>query len=379
MARDYYDTLGVSRDASPQDIKRAYRKLAMKYHPDRSNEPDAEDRFKEISEAYAVLSDEDKRRVYDQYGEAGLEGRFGSTDEWFQQADFSTVFRDLGLDLGGIFQQMFGGGFGGQGRRQARGEDLVTRITVTGPEVVEGVEKEVTVDRMDPCQTCTGTGVAEGGSRERCQRCEGSGQVGHAQRTPFGVFTQVAACPACQGKGSTISDPCPTCKGKALERNRRTLVVRVPAGVEDGMRLRLRGQGHAHEQGARGDAYALVKVELPDHLERRGTNVVATLEVPAPVAVLGSQATVQGISEQAELQIPPGSQPGDVLRLKGLGFPPINGRGRGDLFVELDVKLPKRPSGVAREHWEALAGLEGAETRKGVFSRIGDALKEKLS
>ncbi len=378
MPRDYYDVLSVPQDASQKDIKRAYRKLAMKYHPDRSDEPDAEERFKEISEAYAVLSDEDKRRVYDQYGHAGLEGQYGSADQWFQEADFNTVFRDLGFDIGGIFQQMFGGGFGG-GQRRPRGEDLVTRITVGPEEVVHGAQREVTVERLEPCQGCDGTGAGPGGSRETCQQCGGRGQVGRTQRTPLGTFTQVTTCPRCEGQGTTITDPCKTCNGRALQRKTKRIDVHVPPGIEDGMRLRLRGQGHAHAQGPRGDAYAVVSVELPDHIERRGSNAVARITVPAAMAVLGTSTVLEGLDSELDIEIPAGTQPGQAIRKRGKGFPPVGGGSRGDMFIEVNVELPEKPSGEEREHWEALLELGGGEVRKGVLERLGDKVRDVLS
>jgi len=377
VPRDYYEVLGVSQDASQDEIKKAYRKLAKKYHPDQSDEPDAEGKFKEISEAYAVLSDEEKRRTYDQYGHAGLEGQYGSTEDIFQDADFSSAFGGMGLDLGGLFSELFGQGAGG--RRQQRGEDLVIRVDVDAAAILEGEEREVEVERMEPCANCEGTGAGPEGERQRCPRCDGQGQVGQRQQTPMGVFTQVSPCPECRGEGTRITDPCPSCRGKGLTKQRRTLVVNIPRGVEDGMRLRLRGEGHAHREGPRGDAFAVVQVDLPDHIERRGRNVVANLEVPAPVAVLGGEAEVEGVDETIEVTIPPGSQPGDVLKEKRMGFPRVGGGSRGDFYVNLDVQLPEDPSSEEREHWEALADLQSLETKKSVFSRIGDAVKDTFS
>lgn len=380
VARDYYDVLGVDQNASEEEIKKAYRKKAMKYHPDRSDEPDAEEKFKEISEAYAVLSDPDKRQAYDRYGKAGLEGQFGGQEQWFQQANFEDVFGGQGIDLGSLFSEIFGGGFGGQRRRrQERGEDLVVRISVPAHELIDGTEREVQVDRMEPCEGCDGSGASDSGSRRRCNECGGSGQVRQSKRTPMGVFTQVTTCPSCEGDGVTITDPCDRCRGKGLERREKTLVVTVPAGVEDGMRLRLSGQGHAHPQGPRGDAYGVVSVDMPSHLERRGTNVVANLEVPAPVAVLGGRATLPGLDGDVEVDIPTGSQPGDVIKKRGKGFPPVGGGSRGQLFVQLDVQLPESVSGEEREHWEELAEIQDLDTKKGVFDRIGEKLKDALS
>jgi molecular chaperone DnaJ len=373
VPRDYYDVLGVSQDASQDEIKKAYRKKAKKYHPDQSDEPDAEEKFQEISEAYAVLSDEDKRQTYDQYGHAGLEGQ----EDIFQDADFGSVFGDAGINLGGLFSELFGQGAGG--RRNERGEDLVIRVDVDAPTVLEGDEREVDVERMEPCEGCDGTGAGPDGERQRCPRCDGQGQVGQRQQTPMGVFTQVSPCPACQGEGTRITDPCKECGGKGLTKQRRTLVVQIPRGVEDGMRLRLRREGHAHPRGPRGDAFAAVQVSLPDHLERRGRNVVANLEVPAPVAVLGGEAEIGGIDEPIEIEIPPGSQPGDVLKVRGQGFPRVGGGSRGDFYVNLDVQLPEDLGGDEREHWEALADIQDLETKKSVFSRIGEKVKDTFS
>lgn len=379
VPRDYYDVLGVGQDASEEEIKKAYRKKAMKYHPDRSDEPDAEERFKEISEAYAVLSDPEKRRAYDQYGHAGVEGQFGSQEQWFQQADFQDVFGEMGIDLGGLFSHLFGQGFAGGRRQQARGEDLVVRLSVDAAELIEGIEKEVTVERMEPCEACNGSGAGPDGSREQCRDCGGAGQVRQSRRTPMGVFTQITECPTCNGQGTRVTDPCSSCRGKGLARKQRTLVVDVPPGVEDGMRLRLRGQGHAHRDGPRGDAYAVVQVEMPGHLERRGTNVVAHLAVPAPIAVLGGQATLPAIDGDVEVEIPSGSQPGDVVKKRGKGLPPVGGGSRGDLYVDLDVKLPESVRGEEREHWEALAEHQDLDVKKGVFTKIGEKVKDAFT
>lgn len=376
-SKDYYEILGVAENASQDEIKKAYRDLAKKHHPDRSDDPDAEERFKEISEAYAVLSDEEKRRIYDQHGHAGLEGQFGSAEDLFQDADFQSVFGDMGgLNLGGLFSELFGQG---RGRQRQRGEDLVVRVNVDPATVLEGDEREVEVERMEPCANCEGTGAGPEGERQRCPRCDGQGQVGQRQQTPMGVFTQVSPCPECRGEGTRITEPCPSCRGKGLTKQRRTLVVQIPRGVEDGMRLRLRGEGHAHRQGPRGDAFALVNVSLADHLERRGRNVVANLEVPAPVAVLGGEAEVEGVDETFEVTIPPGSQPGDVLKVRGKGFPRVGGGSRGDFYVNVDVQLPEDLSGDERDHWEALADLQDLETKKSIFSRIGEKVKDTFS
>lgn len=381
MPQDYYDVLGVSKDASQDEIKKAYRKKAMKNHPDRSDDPDAEDKFKTISEAYAVLSDPDKRQTYDRFGHAGVEGQYGDQAQWFQDANFEDVFGEMGVDLGGLFSQIFGGGFGGRRRRrrQARGEDLVLRIDIEAHELIDGTQREVKVQRMDPCKACDGTGAGPDGTRERCHNCQGSGQTRQTQRTPMGVFTQVSQCPTCNGQGTRITDPCRECNAKGITKRTRTLVVDVPPGVEDGMRLRLRRQGHAHPEGPRGDAYAVVNVNLPDHLERRGTNVVAHIDVPAAIAVLGGRATLPGITDTVEIEIPTGSQPGDVVKLSGEGFPNVGGGSRGDMFVSLDVTLPERVKGQEREHWEALAQMQDLDTKKSMFSRIGEKVKDALS
>jgi len=377
VPRDYYEVLGVSRDADQDEIKKAYRKLAKKYHPDQSDEPDAEEKFKQISKAYAVLSDEEKRQVYNQHGHAGLEGQFGSAEDLFQDADFSSAFGGMGLDLGSIFSELFGQGRGG--RQQARGDDLVLRVQVDGSDVLEGAQREVEVQRKEPCSDCGGSGAGPDGTRRRCPNCDGSGQVARRQRTPMGVFQQVSACPECEGQGTQITDPCRTCGGEGLDTVRRQLVVNVPAGVEDGMRLRLRGEGHAHPDGPRGDAYAVVNVSLPDNIERRGRNLVAHLEVPAPVAVLGGKAEVEAIDETIQITIPRGSQPGQIVKESGKGLPRVGGGSRGDLYVELDVRIPENLNEEEREHWESLAELQDLDTRKGIFSKIGEKVQDAFS
>jgi len=348
--RDYYEVLGVPRDAAKDEIKRSYRKLALQHHPDKGG--DAE-KFKELSEAYAVLSDEEKRRLYDQFGHAGVDQRY-SQEDIFRGADFGDIFGDLGR----IFEQFFGGaGFGGFSRQPSpeEGRDLGARVAIDLDEAFRGTTRELTLERAAPCNECKGSGGAPGSRKVQCSTCHGRGQVQRAQRTVFGSIVQVTHCPACGGSGARIENPCTACKGAGTARRQQTVEVKIPTGVDDGDRLRLSGQGEQLVPGGRpGDLYIEVRVKQHPRFHREGPNLLAAQPVDYPTLVLGGTVTVETLDgQEGELEVPAGSKPGQRLRLRGRGMPDRRG-GRGDLYLQLELDVPSRPSKRVRELLETL-------------------------
>lgn len=366
--RDYYEILGIARDASVDDVKKAYRKLAMQHHPDRNKEPGAEERFKEISEAYAVLSDAEKRRTYDQYGHAGFDERY-SQEDIFRGADFG----EFGVDLGSIFRNIFGMGFGGP----ASGRDVATQIDITLEEVASGAEKEVRIQRVEACPECRGSGAKPGTRPTVCRTCRGGGQVARQMRTPFGVVQTAGPCPTCGGRGTVIAEPDPACRGQGRVQRQRTLVVNVPQGVPDGGTLRLRGEGEAGEEGAPpGDLYVRIKIKPHAVFRRDGDDLHVDVPLSLSQAALGDDADVPLLDGKRDrISIPPGTQPGEIFRIRGRGLPSLGGNRRGDLLVHAKVYTPTKLSPDERKLFEDLARLEGREPKK---SGILDDLKKKL-
>jgi molecular chaperone DnaJ len=345
--RDYYEVLGVERTASDQEIKSAYRKLAMKYHPDRNSAEDAEDKFKECSEAYAVLSDQEKRAVYDRYGHAGVEsggagagGGFGFDPSTFQ--DFSDIFGDL---FG--FGDMFGGG-----RRRSRGQrgpDLRYDLTLEFEEAVFGHETTADIRRHETCETCDGNGAAPGKGPVTCRTCGGRGQV-VSSRQGFLNFSVARTCPACGGTGQVITDPCPTCKGQQRVVKERTIEITVPAGVEDGTRIRYAGQGEAGVNGGpAGDLYVILHVKEHKLFARDGKDLHCAVPISFTQAALGAEIKIPTLEGDHTLKIPEGTQSGTVFRIRGKGVPVVNSRGKGDLFVEVKVNTPAKLTKHQRE------------------------------
>lgn len=366
--RDYYGTLGVSRDASTAEIKKAYRQLVRKYHPDANpGNKDAEERFTKINEAYQVLSDPQKRAQYDQFGTVGDFSQGGSPFDGF--GGTGDIFGDL-------FENIFGGGPGA--RRQdpnapRRGSDLETELVITLEEAARGVRKEMTVPRWENCDRCGGTGAEPGTSPETCPRCSGTGQVETRQRTPFGSFVSVSACPECSGKGKIIKEPCTKCKGRGRVREKHKIEINIPAGVDKGTRLRMSGQGEAGINGGpSGDLY--VFVNIPEHkiFKRDGSDLHRTLVIPFPQAALGAQVKVNNLyGEEEVLDIPGGTQPGEVFTLKGSGMPKLRGKGKGNLYVHVDIDVPKKLSDKEKALLEGLAGEMGLEVRsEGMFGKF---------
>ena len=354
--KDYYQVLGVSRDVSEKEIKQAYRRLAMEFHPDRNpDNPEAEAKFKEAAEAYDVLSNPEKRAVYDRYGHEGLQGGPG----------FSGV-EDIFSSFGDIFSEFFGGDiFGGRRRsrppRPARGADLRYDLRLSFKEAFRGTKKELKLKQLRRCQSCDGIGAAPGTHPEACTTCGGHGQV--VQRTGF--MTLTTTCPACEGRGTWIPKPCETCKGTGRAPFLRTVTATVPAGVGTGMRLRLAGEGeHPETGGEAGDLYVFITVESDPRLERDGNDLYTEVSIPYTQAILGHQVTVQVVDEQVLVKIPTGTQPGEEIRIPGKGVPLIGKKGAGDLIVRVNVTLPEVVSDEERELLIRLAALSLDEVTK---------------
>lgn len=360
VKRDYYEVLGVSRDADGTVIKKAYRKLAVELHPDRNpGNKEAEENFKVASEAYQVLSDPEKRALYDRYGH---EGPRSSGFSGF--SDVSDVFSAFG----DIFGDIFGGG-GGRRRGPARGADLETEVHLTLLEAATGVEKEVTVDRHARCGTCEGTGAAKGSSPERCGTCRGQGQVMHQQ----GFLMIQSTCPTCRGSGTIIKDPCKECRGTGLETKTESLSVSVPAGVDDGSTLRLAGRGEEAPRGGQpGNLYIHIRVKADPRFERDGAHLHTRLEVSFPQAALGATLLVPTLEGEAEIDLPAGTQPGEVIVLRGQGLPQLRGGGKGDLAVHVKLAVPKKLNKEQEEHLRAFAEAGGDKVKgekQGLFGR----------
>ena len=349
--RDYYEVLGISKGASEDEIKKAYKKMARKYHPDLNpDNKEAEEKFKEVNEAYEVLSDPNKKARYDQYGHAGVDPNFGAGG-----AGFDGSF-DFG-DLGDIFGNFFGGGFGGGGRRTnpnapQRGESIRLSLTISFEEAAFGCEKEVTVERMEQCGTCGGSGCAAGTTPEVCPDCHGTGQVQVRRQTPMGVFATSSPCGRCGGKGKIIHQPCPDCRGTGAVRKRKTIKASVPAGIDNGQTISIRGQGHAGKNGGpAGDLLITITVRPHELFRREGTSVLCEAPITFAQAVLGAELEIPTIDGKVKYDLPEGTQSGTTFRLKGKGIPSINGRGRGDQYVTVYIETPRN---LNKEQKEAL-------------------------
>ena len=351
--RDYYEVLGLNKGASDEEIKKAYKKQARKYHPDLNpDNKEAEEKFKEVNEAYEVLSDPNKKSRYDQFGHAGVDPNFGAGG---YGGGFDGGF-DFG-DLGDIFGSFFGGGFGGGGRRTnpnapQRGESIRLSVSITFEEAAFGCEKEVSVERMDQCSTCHGNGCAPGTTPETCPDCHGTGQVQVRRQTPMGVFATTSPCGRCGGKGKIIHQPCSDCRGTGSVRKRKTIKASIPAGIDNGQTISIRGQGHAGKNGGpAGDLLITVTVKPHELFRREGTSVLCDAPITFAQAVLGAELEIPTIDGKVKYDLPEGTQSGTTFCLKGKGIPSINGRGRGDQYVTVYIETPRN---LNKEQKEAL-------------------------
>ncbi|KPK98936.1 MAG: hypothetical protein AMJ95_01340 [Omnitrophica WOR_2 bacterium SM23_72] len=373
--RDYYEILGVKKSASLDEIKRAYRELALRHHPDRvphEQKKEAEEKFKEISEAYAVLSDSQKRALYDQYGHAGIDQKYAYEDI-FRGADFSSVFRDLGdFGFGGnIFDEIFGDlGFDIFNRRSSRssgarlrGRDLQIAVSITLEEAAFGTQKSVTVPRYEACSVCSGTGAKPGTKKITCPQCKGSGRT----VVSSGFFQLAQTCSRCRGQGSVIQAPCPECRGEGRTRVTRKIKVKIPAGVDTGSHLRVRGEGEVGTSG-QGDLYVIIEILPHPVFERHGNDIITQITTSLTKAVLGGEIEVTTLNGKVTMKIPPGTQSGKIFRLKQKGIPDVHGRGIGDELVKVNVEIPARLNSEQRRLMEEFARASGEEFHKQSFT-----------
>ncbi len=379
--RDYYEVLGVDKSASEAEIKSAYRKKAKKYHPDLNpGDVEAEKNFKEVNEAYEVLSDPTKKQKYDTYGHAGVDPNFGAGG----YGNYSGGFGGAGVDLNDIFESFFGGGgfggFGGQQRRNPnaprRGGDVHVGITISFMEAAHGCKKTVTINRQENCPECNGTGAKKGTSAQTCPDCHGTGQVTQQQRTPFGVIQNSRPCSKCHGKGKIITEPCQKCHGNGRINVQKKKEVNIPAGIDDEQSLAMRGEGDMGVNGgAQGDVIVVVNVKPDPMFKRKKYDVYVDVPITYSQAVLGAEIVVPTIDGKVQYTIPEGTQSGTVFRLRQKGIKYLNGRGRGDQYVTVTVEIPKK---VTREQRKALEAFEATlkddnyEQRKGFFKKIKD-------
>ncbi len=373
--RDYYEILGVSKSAGVDEIKKTYRTLALKFHPDRvpaDQKKAAEEKFKEISEAYAVLSDPEKRKMYDQYGHAGIDQRYAQEDI-FRGADFSSIFGNMGA--GGMFEDLFadlgfdifgGGGRGGRGAgsgRQRRGRDLEITVNITLEEAAAGLEKTITVPRYEMCQTCAGSGAKPGTKKAECQQCRGTGRV----VVSSGFFQLAQTCPKCHGQGEVIQTPCPECRGEGRVRKTSNIKVKIPPGVDTGNNLRVRGEGEAGA-GGRGDLYVIIDIARHPVFERRDNDIITEATVSVAKAILGGEVQVPTLNGHVEMKIPAGTQSGRIFRLKDKGIPDVHGRGVGDELVKVNVEIPVKLTAEQKRLIEEFSRLSGEGATRDSFA-----------
>ncbi len=382
--RDYYEVLGVSKTATDEEIKKAYRKLALKYHPDYNpGDKTAEEKFKEINEAHEVLTNPDKRKRYDQFGFAGVDPNYAAS-----QGGAGGFGGFGGVDLGDIFGDIFGGGFGGFAGGGARsnpnaprkGQDIRVRITLSFDEAVHGCKKNITITRQQTCTECNGSGAAPGTTPEVCPDCNGRGYTVQQQRTPFGVMQSQQPCTRCGGKGKLIKTPCKVCHGSGRVATKKTLEVNIPMGIDDDQSIALRGMGDAGTNGGpAGDVIVMVTVRPDDLFQRDGYDVWVTIPITFSQAVLGDNITVPTIDGKVEYNLPEGTQSGTTFRLRGKGIQYLNGRGRGDMYVKCDVEIPKKLNKTQREALKKFEGTlkeDNYEKRKGFFRKLKDILNK---
>ena len=381
--RDYYEVLGVDRNASAEEIKKAYRKLAIKYHPDKNpGNKEAEEKFKEAAEAYSVLSDADKKAKYDQFGHAGVDGAAPDFSGGF--GNLNDILNDLfGGAFGGGFGGFsgFGGGFGGGQRRERvyRGRDIRVRVKLTLEEIAHGVEKEISIEKNVPCKDCGGRGARNSSDIKTCPGCNGTGQVQRVVNSFLGQTVTYSTCQQCGGEGKIISNPCSTCHGTGLVRQRETIKVKIPAGVEAGMQMTVQGEGHAAKNnGINGDLLVVIEEQEHPNLKREGNNLYYTKIVSVVDAMLGAEVSIPCLDGDYKIKVDPGTQSGEVVRLRGRGLPSVNGYGgTGDLYVKIAVWIPKKLSKDEKAIVESLREKESFQPNptkedKSFFDRLKD-------
>ncbi|HEY9874359.1 MAG TPA: molecular chaperone DnaJ [Candidatus Obscuribacterales bacterium] len=362
MARDYYEILGVSRDADKEEIKRAYRRLARKYHPDVNSEPGADELFKEINRAYEVLSEPEVRARYDRFGEAGVSGAGAGFPDMGDMSGFADIFES--------FFSGFAGGMGQTTRKRSgpvRGDDLRLDLKLEFRDAIFGGEKEIRIPHLENCTTCAGSGAKPGTRSRTCSSCSGSGQVRRATRTPFGSFTQVSVCPTCNGEGQVIEEKCESCNGVGRKQETKKLKITIPAGVDNGTRLRVSKEGDAGQRGGPpGDLYVYLFIEEDAEFHRDGINILSEIKISYLQAILGCRLEVNTVDGPVELMIPPGTQPNTVMTLENHGVPRLgNPVSRGDHLITIEIDIPNRITAEERELLEKLAKIKGDRTGKG--------------
>lgn len=354
VKRDYYEVLGIPRNASDEEIKRAFRKLAFQYHPDHNRNGDAEAKFKEVNEAYHVLADPDKRAAYDRFGHGGTEGLFGRGFEGFDFGGF-----------GDIFDAFFGGASTTARRGPQRGADLNYNTYITFEEAAFGCEKEISILRTEYCASCQGTGAKPGSQPTKCPNCNGSGQLRRVQQSFFGHFTNITTCPQCRGEGRIITEPCPRCRGTGKEKQERRISVKIPSGVDNGNQVRLRGEGEAGDRGGPpGNLYVYLTVKPHELFTRDGDDIIYELAINFAQAALGAEIEVPTLDGSTKLKVPAGSQTGREFKLKNKGISHLRGRGRGDQFVRLRVVTPESLTKKQRQILEELAKTLEPDTKR---------------
>lgn len=379
--RDYYEVLGVSKSATPDEIKKAYRKKAMEFHPDRNpGNKEAEDKFKEAAEAYDVLSNPDKKSRYDQFGHAGLNGSAGAGG--FDASDLGSIFEHFGNifggGFGGGFSDIFGGGFGsGRGRKVVRrGQDIRVNVKLTLEEIAKGVTKKIKIPKQVPCTECGGTGAKDKSSISTCPTCKGTGQVVQQQRSMFGIIQQATVCPQCHGSGEIIKDKCTHCHGTGTVKGEEVVEIKIPAGVMHGMQLRERGKGNAAPNGGEnGDLLVAINEIEHERFERDGNNLYLNYFISFPQAVMGAEVEIPLLEGKAKVKLHAGTQSGQVLRLQGKGLPEVNSYAVGDLIVNVNVWVPKSLTKEEKAMMEKLAESDNfspapSKKEKSFFSRV---------
>jgi molecular chaperone DnaJ len=372
--RDPYEVLGVSRDASEQEVKKSFRRLARELHPDvNAHDPEAERKFKETAEAYEILSDPQRRATYDRYGHEGL-----------RSGGYAPNFEGFG-SIGDLFDAFFGGSspFGGRSAGPAGGGDVAVAVEIDLLQAARGATVEVAFDAVERCEHCRGNGAEPGTPIETCKRCGGAGQLQAVTRTPFGQMMRTMACDVCHGDGRVPREPCRECRGRGRRAAKRSLSVDIPAGIAEGQRIRVSGSGHAGEAGApAGDLYVLVKVKPDERFVREGDDLITALDVSAPLAAVGASLQVPTLDGPAAIEIPPGTQPGEVLTVRGQGIPGLRRGRRGDLRVVVNVVVPRRLSAEQRELFEHLHDTlteENLRTEESMFAKLRRALRSQAA